>query len=77
MVCWDLTLSGSLFHSTWVAMAKPHLPMAHLGLTEEADISMSQSMRISVNSQLGIPEHCLPPLMMIGTELITEYNAEM
>ena len=31
MFCWDLTLIGSLFHSTGAGMAKPHLPMAFLG----------------------------------------------
>ena len=28
MVCWDLTISGSLFHSAGVAVAKPHLLIA-------------------------------------------------
>ena len=33
MVCCDLTLNGSLFHSTCTPEAKPHLPMAFLGWT--------------------------------------------
>ena len=37
MVCCDLTLSGSLFHSTGKAVAKPRLPMAFLGQTEDTD----------------------------------------
>ena len=37
MVCWDLTLSGSLFYSTGMAVAKPRLPMTFLGWTDEND----------------------------------------
>ena len=37
MVCCDLTLSGSLFHSTGAAVAKPCLTIAFLGHTEETD----------------------------------------
>ena len=32
-----LTLNGSLFHTTVVAVTKSHLPMAFLGRTEETD----------------------------------------
>ena len=37
MVCCELTLIGSLLNSTGAALAKPRLPMAFLGLTEETD----------------------------------------
>ena len=37
MVCLLLILSGSLFHSTSAAMAKPRLPMAFPGQAAETD----------------------------------------
>ena len=35
IVCWDLTLSHSLFYSTGASITKPVLPIAFLGCTEE------------------------------------------
>ena len=37
IVCSDLTVCGSLFHSAGAATAKPCLPMCFLGRTEETD----------------------------------------
>ena len=37
IVCYDRTDCGSLFHSVGEAIAKPRLPMAFLGRTEERD----------------------------------------
>ena len=37
MVCWDVTITGNLFHSTSAAVAKLHLSIAFLGWIEETD----------------------------------------
>ena len=37
IVCSDLTVCGSLFHSAGAATAKPRLPMCFLGWVEETD----------------------------------------
>ena len=37
IVCSDLTVCGSLFHSAGAATAKPRLPMCFLGRVEETD----------------------------------------
>ena len=42
IVCWDLTVCGSLFHSAGAATAKPRLPMCFLGRVEETDRLLPQ-----------------------------------
>ena len=37
MVCWEVTNTGSLFHSTDAAVAKPCLPITFLGRIEGTD----------------------------------------
>ena len=37
MICYDLTVTGSLFHSTGAAVVKPRLLTIFLGGTEETD----------------------------------------
>ena len=41
-MCCDRTDCGSLFHSVGEAIAKPRLPMAFLGQTEEGDSRFPQ-----------------------------------
>ena len=42
MVCWNMALSGSLFHSTGATLATPRLHMAFLEWNEETEILFPQ-----------------------------------
>ena len=49
MVCWDPTLSGSLFLYTGAAVEKSYLSMALLGKTEETDSLFPQVRLLDIN----------------------------
>ena len=67
MVCWDLTVNGSLLLSTAVAVTKSHLPVAFLGQTEGTD-GLFPQVRL-VDKGLMTSKNVLPVVMNYHGEL--------